>query len=259
MEILKISTQTLLKESDKSNKFWIHRVDLDVIKKIDESKMIGSQNRKSVVINKIRPDDRILIVTKINNSLEFIAYTQVNELSQDSKKLHDYYSSRRKLNLKGIKYLAKPMSINDFAQDFEFVVDKNNASRYFKIEYREISKSEFTYVYKKSILTKIYPPYLEKIDMTLKEFMINTIQTVFNFMKQYDKRSQIEIKSFLKILKTFLDGQGIHKNMNEIQEFYSVNAIELGFRHIPSRDLDKFVPLYLSNGEKKNFAYISLE
>ena len=47
--------------------------------------------------------------------------------------------------------------------------------------------------------------------------------------------------------------------MAEIQEFYSRNAIELGFRHIPSRDPDKFVPLYLSPSEKKNFAYISLE
>ena len=220
---------------------------------------MASQKRKSVMINKIRAGDRILIATRINNSVEFVAYTQVGELFQDNRKLHDYYSSRRKLKLKGIKYFSKTIPTSDVAANLEFVVDKSNSSRYFKSEYREITKDEFTYIYKKAILTKTYPPYLEEINMTLKEFIINTIQTVFNFVKQYEKRNQIEIKAFLKILKTFLDGQGIHKTMSEIQEFYSINAIELGFRHLPSRDLDKFVPLYLSNGEKKNFAYISLE
>ena len=95
---------------------------------------MASQKRKSVMINKIRAGDRILIATRINNSVEFVAYTQVGELFQDNRKLHDYYSSRRKLKLKGIKYFSKTIPTSDVAANLEFVVDKSNSSRYFKSE-----------------------------------------------------------------------------------------------------------------------------
>ena len=191
--------------------------------------------------------------------MEFIAYTQVGELYQDNKKLYDFYSSRRKLKLKGIKYFSNPVPIKDLASKFDFVKDKDNYSNYFKSEYREISKEEFSEIWKTTNLMKKYPPYLEEITMTFKEFMLSTIKSVYRFIKHYENHNQIEIKRFLTIIKKFLDGYGIKKNMDEIKDFYSRNALELGFRHIPSRDPDKFVSLYLSNGEKKNFAYISLE
>ena len=95
--------------------------------------------------------------------------------------------------------------------------------------------------------------------MSYKEFMISTIYAVYKFVKHYENRKQIEIITFLNILKKFLDEYELNKSMVEIQDFYSRNAMELGFRHIPSRDPDKFVSLYMSPGEKKNFAYISLE
>ena len=95
--------------------------------------------------------------------------------------------------------------------------------------------------------------------MSFKEFMFSTIRAVYNFVKHVEKRKQIEIKTFLNLLKKFLDEYNIQKNMAEIQDFYVRHAIELGFKHVPSRDPDKFVPLYLANGERKNFAYIDLE
>ena len=248
-----------MKNFDNHNKFWIHRLDSEVISQIDEEKVIASQNRKSANITKLRAGDRIIFVAKFDNSLEFFAYTQVDELFQNNKKIFDYYSSRRKLKLKGIKYFAKPISIGEFTQQFDFIIDKEHPSRYFNSEYREITKDEFSSIYKKANLIKEFPSYLEEVNMTLKEFIINTIHSVYNFVKHYEKRKQIEIKSFIKILKAFLDSYGIKKSIQELQDFYSIHAIELGFRHVPSRDLDKFVPLYLSTGEKKNFAYISLE
>ena len=141
----------------------------------------------------------------------------------------------------------------------DFIENKKNSSSYFRAEYREVSKDDFTKIWKKADLIKVFPSYLEKISMSFKDFMLSTIKAVYKFVKHYESRKQIEIKTFLNILKKFLDEYEVNKSMAEIQEFYSRNAIELGFRHIPSRDPDKFVPLYLSPGEKKNFAYISLE
>ena len=140
-----------------------------------------------------------------------------------------------------------------------FVKNKGNSSSYFKSIYREISKEDFTLIWKKSELIKTFPAYLEEVNMSFKEFMLSSIRNVYNFIQHYETRSQIEIKTFLNILKNFLDEYGIHKSIDEIQDFYSRNAIELGFRHLPSRDPDNFVQLYLSNGEKKNFGYISLK
>ena len=95
--------------------------------------------------------------------------------------------------------------------------------------------------------------------MSFKEFMLSTIRAVYNFVKNVEKRKLIEIKTFLNLLKKFLDEYNINKSIAEIQEFYGRHAIELGFKHVPSRDPDKFIPLYFENGEKKNFAYINLE
>ena len=89
--------------------------------------------------------------------------------------------------------------------------------------------------------------------------MLDTIRIVYRMVSHYDNRTQIEIKQFLRILKKFFDAYGLNKNLADIQEFYGRYAIELDFRHVPSRDPDKFVPLYLSNGEKKNFTYLILE
>lgn len=210
-------------------------------------------------MEKVRAGDRIFFVTKINNTLEFFAYTQVGELYQDNRKLYDYYSSRRKLRLKGIKYFSNPIPIKDLASKLDFIIDKEKASGYFKSEYREITKKEFKEIWNVANMMKTYPPYLEEISMTFKEFMIATIKSLYRFIKHYENHNQIEIKRFLILVKKFLDEYGVKKSLTEIQEFYSRNALELGFRHIPSRDPDKFVALYLSNGEKKNFAYISLE
>lgn len=226
---------------------------------VDENKVIASVKRKTPIINKLRAGDRIFFVTKRNNSLEFFAYTQVGELYQDAKKLYDFYSSRRKLKLKGIKYFSNPIPIRDVVSKLDFVVDKENPSSYFKPEYREISREEFKEIWNMANLMKTYPPYLEEISMTFKDFMLSTIRSVYRFVKHYENHNQMEIKRFLALVKKSLDEYGVRKSPADIQEFYSRNAIELGFRHIPSRDPDKFVALYLSNGEKKNFAYISFE
>lgn len=232
---------------------------MDVISSINEELCIGAQKKRSTAISKVHAGDRILLVTKRNNLIEFFGYTQVDEVYSDTDDLYEYYFSKRKLKLKGIKYFSKPISTKDIAEELDFIERKNKSSTYFRSEYREIPKEDFTLIWKRANLIKSLPSYLEEITMSFKEFMISTIYAVYKFVKSNEKRKQIEIKVFLNILKKFLDEYNINKNMTEIQEFYGRHAIELGFKHVPSRDPDKFVPLYLSNGEKKNFAYINLE
>ena len=40
-------TENTLKEVDKTHKFWIHRVDFDVISQINEQKSIAAQKKRS--------------------------------------------------------------------------------------------------------------------------------------------------------------------------------------------------------------------
>lgn len=232
---------------------------MDVIPQINENKSIAAQKKRSTSIGKIHAGDRLLLLTKRSNLIEFFGYTQVDEIYQDSDDLYEYYHSKKKLKLKGIKYFSKPISTIDVVEQLDFIEKKDKSSAYFRSEYREISKEDFTRIYKKANLIKTLPSYLEEISMSFKEFMLSTIRAVYNFIKHVEKRKQIEIKTFLSLLKKFLDEYNINKNMAEIQEFYGRHAIELGFKHVPSRDPDKFVPLYLDNGERKNFAYINLE
>lgn len=232
---------------------------MDVIPQINEQKCIAAQKKRSTSIGKIHAGDRILLVTKRSNLIEFFGYTQVDEVYQDQKDLYDYYFSKRKLKLKGIKYFSKPVSTIEVMDKLDFIENKKKSSNYFRSEFREISKEDFTYIYKQNTLIKSLPSYLEEVKMSFKEFMLSTIRAVYNFVKNVEKRKLIEIKTFLNLLKKFLDEYNINKSMAEIQEFYGRHAIELGFKHVPSRDPDKFIPLYFENGEKKNFAYINLE
>ena len=232
---------------------------MDVIPQINEQKCIAAQKKRSISIGKIHAGDRILLVTKRSNLIEFFGYTQVDEVYQDQKDLYDYYFSKRKLKLKGIKYFSKPVSTIEVMDKLDFIENKKKSSNYFRSEFREISKEDFTYIYKQNTLIKSLPSYLEEVKMSFKEFMLSTIRAVYNFVKNVEKRKLIEIKTFLNLLKKFLDEYNINKSIAEIQEFYGRHAIELGFKHVPSRDPDKFIPLYFENGEKKNFAYINLE
>ncbi|WP_461463498.1 hypothetical protein [Methanobrevibacter sp.] len=248
-----------MKQVDNHHKFWIHRVDLDVVSQINNSKCIGAQKRRSTAIRDIHSGDRIILLSKINNSISFFGYTQVDRVYKDQDNLFEYYFSKNKLKLKGIKYFLKPIPTINMVEKLDFIKKKNKSATYFRSEYKEISKEDFTRIFKQTTLIKSFPPYLEEIRMNYKEFMLATIRAIYNFVKNVEKRNQIEIKTFLNLLKKFLAEYDINKNINEIQEFYSRHAIELDFKHIPSRDPDKFVPLYLANGEKKNFAYINLE
>ena len=64
---------------------------------------------------------------------------------------------------------------------------------------------------------------------------------------------------FLRNLTDFINTLGVKVDYDYIVEFYSWNAIELEFTHVPYRDPDKAIPLYDNRGKKKEYAYIDLK
>ena len=234
-------------------------MNLDIIPQINNTKCIGSTKKRSKSIKNIQTNDIIFLITKRNNFIEFIGYTKVNQICLNDDILYDYYESRKKLQLKGIKYFAHPISTKDISQYLNFVRDAKKSANYFKSEYKQISQEDSVTIKNKADVIYTLPSYLEEISMTFKEFMISTINAVFNMVKHYYNNKQIEINKFLRILKKFLDEYGLKKSFEDIKDFYARNAVELGFKHIPSRNPDLFVTLYTTNGKPVNFAYISLE
>ena len=249
-----------LKKVDNTHKYWFHRIDdLSIIPQINEEKCIGSTKKQSKSIKDIHAGDRIFLIAKRNSRIEFFGYTQVDKTYSCDEPLYDYYISRKRLKLKGIKYFSKPISTKDMSENLDVIVDKKKSANFFRSEYREIPKEDFVIIRKKANLVNYLPSYLEEYSKPLKDFMLNTIKIVYHMVSHYENRKQMEIKQFLRILKKFFDAYEINKSMDDIQEFYGRHAIELGFRHVPSRNPDKFVPLYLANGETSNFSYIILE
>ena len=244
-------------------KYWIHKFDKGLLKQLDASKTLGAEKKRGKILKDIKPNDKIILFSTLDldkqKNISFFAYTMVKETYKDGKSLYNHYESPKKLKLKGMKYFTDPLVAKDMANDLEFVADKRKSASYFKAEYREITEEDFKTILRKVSLTKEYPAYFENVSFTLEDFLLNSINGLYNVIKRTEKRNQFEIKLFIKLLKKLLNEYGISKSYDEIEEFYARNAWKLGFKHNPSRDPDKFVALYNRLGKKRNFSYISLE
>lgn len=251
------------KASLKESKFWIHRFDKDLLKQLDQKKVLGAEKKGSRVLNNFSPNDRIILFSTIQidnqRKICFIAYTMVEKIDKNDESLYDYYFSPKKLRLKGIKYFNEPIVAKDIAGDLDFIIDKNKSANYFKSEYREINEKDFRNILRQTSLTKEYPAYFERVSFTMEDFILNTINSLFLVIKRTETRNQYEIKNFIKLLRNVLKEYDISKSYDDLEEFYSRNAWKLGFKHNPSRDPDKFVFLYNRSGKKRNFSYLSLE
>ena len=69
-----------LKQVDNHHNFWIHRVDLNIVSFINSEKIIAATKKRSTAIANVHSGDRIFLLTKRNNILEFFGYTQVDEV-----------------------------------------------------------------------------------------------------------------------------------------------------------------------------------
>lgn len=251
------------KDANSYTKYWLHKIDKKTLKNLHKEKILGAEKKRSLLIKKIEINDKIILFTTLDinksKNIRFIGYTMVDEVYDDGDNLYKHYYSPRKLKLKGIKYFTDPVIAKDLATELNFIENKKKPANYFKSEYREINKEDFNKIRNKSGLSKEYPAIFEKVSFTTDQFLLNSIKGIYYFLRKNEKNNQIEIKKFLKLLNTFLQPFALSKTHKEIEEFYSINAWKLGFKHKPSRDPDKFFTLYNRRGQKRTFSYISLD
>ena len=157
--------------------------------------------------------------------------------------------NQRKLKLKGVKYFSTPIVTRNLAEKLEFIENVNLSAKYFKAEYREISRGDFQTIFNNGSLTKDFPAYFETVSFTLDEFLINSISFLYSLLQKYEKRNQIEIKIFLKLLKKSLQSYGMSKSYEEIEDFYAKNAWKLGFHNHILPGIRINVELYNRNGK----------
>ena len=86
--------------------------------------------------------------------MEFFGYAKVEKVYHDNKPLYDYYKSKKKLKLKGIKYFTTPITTTDISENLSFVKNKKKSANFFKTEYREVSKEDFAEIRRKVVLNQ---------------------------------------------------------------------------------------------------------
>ena len=167
-------------EIPNESKFWIHRFDKDLLKQLDDKKILGAEKKRSMALKKIKPNDRIILFSTLDidkqKKICFLAYTMVDELYEDNETLYDYYFSTQKLHLKGIKYFTEPVVARDIADDLNFIKDKKKSANYLKSEYKEINEQDFKNIIRKTSLRKEYPAYFERVSFTMDDFLLNAIK-----------------------------------------------------------------------------------
>ena len=234
-----------------------------MLRELNISKILGAEKKRSMVLKKIEPDDKIILFSTLeidkHKKICFLAYTMIKDTYHDNESIYNHYNNPKKFILKGIKYFMEPVVAKDIANKLGFIKDMKKSSNYFKSEYREINEQDFKTILRQTNLTKEYPAYFEKVSYNLDDFLLNSIKGLYGVIKNTEKRNQFEIKVFIKLLKKLLLEYDIVKSYDEVEEFYAKNVWKLGFKHNPSRDPDKFVDLFNRLGKKRRFSYISLE
>nr|WP_255772579.1 EVE domain-containing protein [Methanothermobacter sp. K4] len=244
------------------SRYWLHRVDDDILEDISENLVIGSVRKRGKLINEIRSGDRIFLFKPIplngRRTLSFVAYTLVERVYSDPESLYDYYESPRKLKLKGIKFFNPPIPLIKFKNKL-VSLDSKKWSSALKSEYRQIDEADFRTIRSRAKFIEKFPAYLEEVSFSMDEFILNSIMGLHSMLRKADGRKQMEIKSFIKLLDEFIQSYGINKSYDELEEFYSINAWRTGIKHYPSRDPERIVTLYNSRGAGRDFGLISLE
>ena len=261
---IKSKLSTIQEKSNKiESKYWIHKTELSILEDIHKLKQIGSEKPKSKFIKEVGPEDYILLIVNNRGHLDFFGLTKVEEIinieKRDNSDFYKYYKSDIQLKLKSIRYFNNPIVGADIDNELSFIEGNKKISAYLKTDYKEIPKEDFNKIIKHGHFIKSFPAYFDNVDLNLKDFIMNAILYLYNNLKNKQKSELIEIKVFLHKLTDFINTLGLKIDYDYIVEFYSWNAIELEFTHVPYRDPDKAIPLYDIRGKKKEYAYIDLK
>jgi len=248
---------------ENQSKYWIHKTEFSILEDIHKLKQIGSEKPKSKFIKEVKPNDYILLIVNNRGHLDFFGLTKVDEIinieKRDNSDFYKYYKSDIQLKLKSIRYFNNPIVGAEIDNELSFIENNKKISAYLKTDYKEIPKEDFNKIRRYGHFIKSFPAYFDNVDLNLKEFIMNSINYLYNNLKNKQKSELIEIKVFLRKLTEFINTLGVKVDYDYIVEFYSWNAIELEFTHVPYRDPDKAIPLYDTRGKKKEYAYIDLK
>lgn len=180
----------------------------------------------------------------------------VNKIYDDEVTLYKSYSNKRKIEIKSVKYFKKPILSSKIKNELDFVKDKTQGVSNYITEYKEISKKDLKTILNCEILTNAKPLLMKNIKFDLNDFLLKTIDIIFNIEKDNLKGNQVEIKEIIKTVNDTINSYGIKLTQNEVESFYAENVWKLNYKHIPSRDPDKNITLYDASGNSRKFGYI---
>lgn len=191
----------------------------------------------------------------------------IDEVYEDPELLYEFYKTNKKLKLKGVKYFLEAIPYKSLIEDLDFLKNQEKPGNIFRKEYIEINESDFYKILNKTTKTKKFPPYLEQDIFTkdvsnMEDFLLNSIQALYNNIKSTTNLNQIEIPTFISLLADMLitiDIKKKYRKYSYLEEFYARNVWKLNYKHNYTRDPDKFVKLYDKKGHTDNFGYLSLE
>jgi predicted RNA-binding protein len=254
--------QQKLVENEEKIKFWIHKIEEKSVGVIHDKKILGSRSPRAKIIRNVGSGDKILFFTTLFvgrvRKISFVGYGLVDTTFDADKNYLGYDGSRRKIKLKGLKFLMEPVPQNSLSDELDFIKNKRRSSDYFSSEFREIFESDFKKVIDKRRASVEIPDYFGVISFTTDEFLLDSIRGLFDLLRVIEDSKLIEIKEFVKLLHKMVGYYDISKSFLDVERFYSENVWKLNFEHSPSRDPDKFVVLYDSRGNPHSFGYIRL-
>ena len=254
-------TQQRVTETEGDFAYYIHRIEEEDIGSIHKKKILGSKSKGARTIKQIKDGDKILFCVsfdiKQRATLSFVGYGTVKDVFDEEKQRSG--GSPRKIRIREMRYFKEPLPVKNVANDLEFIKRKDNVSSYLTFTYKKISAEEFKAVVKGRKTTSNYPDHLEKMVYTTEEILIDSVNGLFDLLKETMKYSDlIEIKSFIKYLHRLVSSYGLSKSYEELERFYSENAWKFDFEHVKSREPKLFVTLYDQLGNPNKFGYIRL-
>lgn len=230
-----------------SNIFKIN-VDSEMLDSLYEKNLFKLGSIKNDSIKKVKPNDYVLFFTNLGK-LSFFGIGKVQYNLFDKFK---YYTPENTLKFSEIYYFEEPVEFLNVKDELKI----NNLRS--DNRYTIISKVDTEKIITKSNLIYNCPSYLRNHVVSFTEFVILTIKNVFYIINNLSDVKQISIKKFLAYVKIILSNYGISLSSQELEEFYSIYAIEMGFSHSPSADEPELlIPLRLKYGGVKHMSYIN--
>ena len=239
--------------------FWIDNVDNSLFSKINKKLVIGDVPKGSKKIKDVKSDDFIIFFSTFQYENVkrkcFYAYSEVDSTYTEEGELYGLYKSDFKVKLKGVKYFKEPIPYEDLIGKLS-IFQCEELKKLMK-PFNKIPREDFYKIKNSTSISENFPDYLSTITFKEDDFILNSIQVLYNIIKSLFNVDYMEINKFISLLYDCLKGFKLNIPKNDLESFYARNVYKLGFKHTPSRNYNKFVTLYTESGIGADFGYVS--